>query len=496
MLPRLSLAPVYLATGRVADAEKLCAELKTIAPDNPEAYRALGLFYIFTGQKEKAADEFRAIVKSKPKDTTVKMLLIDTLIELGQIKEAEVINKELLKANPGDPQGLLFNGRILIAESKYKQGLTELEKGLKGEPKSAPGHYFLGVAQNALGFPSQAKSSWTRALELQPRMTDAQLALADLDANSGNYDEALRLAGDALKANPGLLPVHLIRAKALLAKGDKKEGETELQAALDRDPVSLPALTMLANLRIAERRSPEVLQRISKLVEQYPQNAGLHFLLATVYFSLNDLGKAEASAKQAIKLGRQRSDGYSLLGDIHAAQGSVENAKADLQAAIDRNPHEVANYLALDTLYEKEGNWERAKKICEKAHQVNPDSPLVANNLAYLYLEHGGDVNVALSLAQMVRQKMPNSPETADTLGWAYYKLGSPESAVVQLKECAQKDPNNPTYQYHLGMAYMAARHFDLAQRSLQKALRDNPDFADAANARAALAKISKAPQS
>ena len=152
--------------------------------------------------------------------------------------------------------------------------------------------------------------------------------------------------------------------------------------------------------------------------------------------------------------------------------------------------------MALDTLYEKEGNWERAKKICERAHQVNPDSPLVANNLAYLYLEHGGDVNVALSLAQAVRQKLPNSAETADTLGWAYYKLGSPESAVVQLKECAQKDPNNPTYQYHLGMAYMAARHFDLAERSLQKALRDNPDFADAANARAALAKISKAPQS
>jgi tetratricopeptide (TPR) repeat protein len=172
----------------------------------------------------------------------------------------------------------------------------------------------------------------------------------------------------------------------------------------------------------------------------------------------------------------------------------VENAKADLQAAIDRNPREVANYLALDTLYEKEGNWERARKVCEKAHEVDPDSSLVANNLAYLYLEHGGDVNVALSLAQTVRQKMPDSPQTADTLGWAYYKLGLAESAVLQLKECAQKDPNNPTYQYHLGMAYMAARHFDLAGGSLQKALRDNPNFPDAASARAALAKISKGP--
>jgi Tfp pilus assembly protein PilF len=45
-----------------------------------------------------------------------------------------------------------------------------------------------------------------------------------------------------------------------------------------------------------------------------------------------------------------------------------------------------------------------------------------------------------------------------------------------------------------LGMAYMAAHHLDLAQRSLQQALRDDPNFPDAASARTALAKISKGP--
>jgi Tfp pilus assembly protein PilF len=45
-------------------------------------------------------------------------------------------------------------------------------------------------------------------------------------------------------------------------------------------------------------------------------------------------------------------------------------------------------------------------------------------------------------------------------------------------------------------MAQMAARHFDLAEQSLQKALRDDPNFPDAASARAALAKISKGPKS
>jgi Tfp pilus assembly protein PilF len=52
--------------------------------------------------------------------------------------------------------------------------------------------------------------------------------------------------------------------------------------------------------------------------------------------------------------------------------------------------------------------------------------------------------------------------------------------------------PKNPVFQYHLGMAYVAAGHLDAAKGSLQKALEDDPNFPDAVSARGALAKIFK----
>ena len=55
---------------------------------------------------------------------------------------------------------------------------------------------------------------------------------------------------------------------------------------------------------------------------------------------------------------------------------------------------------------------------------MDPLSPLVAAELAFLYLEHGGDINTAVSLAQVAKQKLPDSPVTAHALGWAYYKVG------------------------------------------------------------------------
>jgi tetratricopeptide (TPR) repeat protein len=181
-----------------------------------------------------------------------------------------------------------------------------------------------------------------------------------------------------------------------------------------------------------------------------------------------------------------------LLANIAFARGSVEEAKGYLREAIAAFPRNLLNYMTLVTEYEKEGNWQEARNLCEKAHDIAPDAPLVADELAFIYLEHGGDVNTAVSLAQTARQKMPNSPITADALGWAYYKLGSLDAAITQLKESSEKAPGNPVYQYHLGMAYAAAHRYDLAAQSLRAALTTDPGFPYAENARAALEKLPK----
>jgi tetratricopeptide (TPR) repeat protein len=229
---------------------------------------------------------------------------------------------------------------------------------------------------------------------------------------------------------------------------------------------------------------------LETLVQQSSQNAGLHFLLGLAYFNENNLQQSEANVREAMKLDSKTPDAYTLLANIEFAQGRNEEAKADLRTAIAAFPHNLVNYMALVTRYEREGNWEEARRICEKAHDIDGTSPLVADELAFLYMEHGGDVNTAVALAQSAKQRMPESPIAADALGWAYYKLGSLDAALVQLRESAQKAPNNPIYRYHLGVAYLAAGQFNPARQCLRAALQADPHFPYAADARTALEKI------
>jgi tetratricopeptide (TPR) repeat protein len=277
-----------------------------------------------------------------------------------------------------------------------------------------------------------------------------------------------------------------------MAKGNAAQAEAQLRSALDRDPIFLPALEAMLDVQANQGRAQEAIRRISGLVSKHPYDAKLHFLLGVGYLKQNDLDRSEASVKQAIAIDRKTPDAFGVLAEISRARGDLAQAVTWYKAAIEVNPKKVENYMALEGLYEKQGNWEEAKGLAERAHSLDSTSPFIANNLAYLYLEHGGDINVALSLAQQAKQKLPDSPIVSDTIGWAYYKLRFPEAAVTQLSESVRRAPDNPIYHYHLGMAYISAGRLGNAAWSLQQALSANPDFPYAASAKTALHQITK----
>jgi hypothetical protein len=65
--PRLFLGRLYAMAGNLADARALYQNLKTVAPDDPQAYQSLGAFYVSSGRLEAAAGEFRSLLTTGPR---------------------------------------------------------------------------------------------------------------------------------------------------------------------------------------------------------------------------------------------------------------------------------------------------------------------------------------------------------------------------------------------------------------------------------------------
>jgi cellulose synthase operon protein C len=100
----------------------------------------------------------------------------------------------------------------------------------------------------------------------------------------------------------------------------------------------------------------------------------------------------------------------------------------------------------------------------------------------------GGNVDVALGLAQTARRGGPDWPNAADTLGWAYYQKGIYDSAISQFQEALRLaakrgDPDNADLHYHLGLAYQKKNNPGLARQQLEKAVKLDPKRDDARKA-------------
>src|SRR5207245_7632446 len=132
-------------------------------------------------------------------------------------------------------------------------------------------------------------------------------------------------------------------------------------------------------------------------------------------------------------------------------------ALARVAEALKVNPKNPVAHMLSGIIYERKGDMPKAVQAYEQVLALNPRSAAAANNLAYLYSEHGGDKEKALQLAQMAKEVAPEEPHISDTLGWILYKRCVNQRAFTLLKESAAKLPENPEVQYHLGMAALTA---------------------------------------
>ena len=119
--------------------------------------------------------------------------------------------------------------------------------------------------------------------------------------------------------------------------------------------------------------------------------------------------------------------------------------RAPASSAMHRTqPDSVAAHTMVAVLYEMQGNRAEARKRYERVLQIDSRAPVAANNLAYIYAEEGGNLDVALQLAQTAKQKLPDVPEVTDTVGWVYYKKDLPGLAIPLFEQALAKAPDQP----------------------------------------------------
>ena len=201
-----------------------------------------------------------------------------------------------------------------------------------------------------------------------------------------------------------------------------------------------------------------------------------------------DLAGAEGEFKLALDLDKKNAEALVKLGTVQSARGDTDKALQTYLEGSKLNPKEITFNLLVGGIYESKQDWENAKQQYQKALAIQADNPLASNNLAYVMLQQGGNVDVAFSMAQTARRQLPDNPNSADTLGWAFYHKQVYPSAINLFKEAVKKEPENALFNYHLGLAYAKAGQPSLARQQLDRVVKLQPNFPDLEQLRQAVA--------
>lgn len=520
--PRESLVRLYMAQGRKDEAEVVLRQAKNDMPDVSEAYRMLGDFYFANGDLDKATAEYASLNTGHPKDVQVRKNYVQLLILKNQLDEANKLNEELLKANPRDSDALIYRGQIQIRRNDAAGAVDSLQAALNNDSGNGIAHYQLGLAFDLQHNDARAEAEWREAVRLRPDLTDAQRALATLELRRGDVDALTQTAQQIIAAAPYSPDGYRMRALAEMNRQKYAEAQQDLtkaiglapsspapyvqmgnsyqlqkqygeainyyRQALDKDPASTDALQGIMNVYLAQKQPDQGIAAARAQIAKSPNVSGFYDLLGTALFQKKDLSGANAALHKSIELDNNNSDAILKLGQVQAAQGSISDAIATYQQSIKDHPREIAFYILAGEMYESQSSWDQAKAMYQKALEINPTNPLASNNLAYVMLEQGGNVDVALAMAQTARRGMPDSANAADTLGWAYFQKGVYRSAIEMFQESLRLDEKNgaaddAVVHYHLALAYQKANQPSQARQQLERVLKINPNNADARKA-------------
>ncbi len=222
---------------------------------------------------------------------------------------------------------------------------------------------------------------------------------------------------------------------------DLKGARAAFEKGLALQPGQKEATQGLAMIDLAEGKPAAAVARLEAQLAKTPDDKGHLSTAARVYMSTRDYAKAETALRKVLALDNTNLETYGLLGQLYLMQNKADQALQEYETISKQQPNSVGPHTVVAMLLQSMNRMDEAQQRYERVIQIDRQAPVAANNLAWMYAERGGNLDMALQLAQTARRNLPNAPAVADTLGWVYYKKQQYDMAIRELADAVEQGP-------------------------------------------------------
>ena len=328
------------------------------------------------------------------------------------------------------------------AERHYQAGLEYLEAGdvdralvefrnvFQLDATHTEARRAYAEAERNRGRLREAFAQYLRLIEQHPDDHGAQVALAAIGAEAGDWKTAQRYAGEALKLNPG-----------------------------DRD---LEAIKVAADYAIAAEANDaggivSTAKQARTLLKDLPSNLLLHRVVIDDLIRAQDYDDALAAIEIALRLAPDDRALYAQRLSIHAAIGDDDAVEAGLIDMVERFADAPEMGQALVRWYESKGQIDKAEDFLRSRIAPGvPDQEPVLQLVRFLSEERGAEAAVA-ELDRVIAEGATSPVYRAARAGFIF-DLGRRDEAIAAMRAILENAEASPeTRRTKVGLARMLA---------------------------------------
>jgi tetratricopeptide (TPR) repeat protein len=277
----------------------------------------------------------------------------------GDYEKAIPYFQKAVKKNPNDADSHFLMGYCYGELQRYNEAIDEYKQAIRIKPDDAEAHNNLGVAYDKLGKNNEAIDEYKQAIRIKPNCADAHYNLGLIYSNLWKDNEAIDEFKQAIRIKPDDALAHYNLGNAYFRLRKDNEAIDELKQAIRIKPDDDVAHVAHYNLGLhyfTHRRHNEAISEFKEAIRIKPDAAYAHESLGGSYFLLGKYNEAIDEYKQVIRINPDDAYAHNNLGDAYFRLRKYNEAIDEYKQAIRIKPDHALAHLSLGVSYLIIGN--------------------------------------------------------------------------------------------------------------------------------------------
>ncbi|WP_205679302.1 tetratricopeptide repeat protein [Acinetobacter sp. ANC 4173] len=415
------------------------------------------------------------VLAIRSNSTLVKQRALNIALEQDDLKAALDIATHWVVQEPEDVPALFYLSHIALKAHEYELAAETLDKILMIDPNADLEQILAGISPE-----SQAdREVLLKTLSASKEKDNPSILvlIAGLEAQNGQFDQALITINRALRKRPKVTGFILMKANLLTVLGDEQETLKWYDKSSRKHRNNLEVRLAEAKYLIKLNQSDTALKKLESILKKWPKQEEALFLAGLTSIDLKQYEDAEKFLVELRYSAQYQNDAYYYLAVNAERKQHFETAKAYYRL-VDGNLYPVSRRSMIN-IFAQQNKLQDALRFLTQERVNYPQHASFLYQAQADILKRMSNTKAARRLLDEAIKNLPDDPD----LIYAEVLLLDPFQDRAKLEQLLNRlleiEPNSPTYLN--AYAYTLAlqnRRLDDARHYVELALEYTPDQA------------------